>query len=224
VSGGAFAGLTSALREAMQDVREAAQSSVNYGRQLAEAEKRFAKQQVQFAQQLAEAEADKRVMALRFQLEKADGEKKVLQQQVKTSSAVGRSAVTAQARSVPEPVLEVPTDVLIEGLSHPLEASAMSVTKNDQNINVMRTPRCNTTAGNAVINVSPDSVSANIGTAFVDTTMLPYSFQPRPFGSFVTMGGCDISGPMPCPFANSDKSSHTNRWSHRNVAFGCSDA
>ena len=197
VLGEAFAGLTSALREAMQDVRESAQSSVNYERQLAEAEKRFAKQQVQFAQQLAEAEADKRVMALQFQLEKADGEKKALQQQVKTSSAVGRSAVTAPTRPVPEPVHEVPTDVLIEGLSHPLEASAMSVTKNDQNINVMRTHRCNTTAGNAVINVSPDTVSANIGTALVDTTMLPYSFQPRPFGSFVTMGGRDISGPMP---------------------------
>jgi len=155
-------GLTSALREAMQDVRKAAQSSVNYERQL--------------------AEADKRVMALQFQ-EKADGEKKALQQQVKTSSAAGRSAVTAPTRPVPEPVHEVPTDVLIEGFSHPLEASAMSVTKNDQNINVMRNPRCNTTAGNAVINVSPDTVSANIGTVLVDTTTLPYSFQLRPFGS-----------------------------------------
>jgi len=93
--------------------------------------------------------------------------------------------VSAPARSVPEPVHEVPTDVLNEGLSHALEASAMSVTKNDQNINVMRTPRCNTTAGNAVINVSP------VGTAVVGTTMLTYSYKPR------------------------DKSSHTNRWSHK---------
>ena len=72
VLGEAFAGLTRALREAMQDVRETAQSSFNYERKLAkaevekqpakqlaevEAEKRFAKHQVQFAQQLTESSA-----------------------------------------------------------------------------------------------------------------------------------------------------------------------
>jgi len=217
--GDAFAGLTNALREAMQETREAMQNtqtslrrtcdvSVAYERQLAkqqteqakaeiEAEKRLARQQVEQVKQ--QAETEKRVLALQFQLEKAGKERHVLQQQL----IADKPLVSAPVYSRQEPAQAAHADTSVtddlflpsemrgrSSVSHPLEAEAMSAIKAKQNtINETQTPTASR------VSVSSATTSAWV----VDTNVSQYSCVPHFVEPSTVMADRDVFGPMPRP-------------------------